>query len=90
MKVQRLSRKYLAGLGKRLKLLRTDLGLDQKLLAKALGTSQSRISQIEKGQSAPSLYQLLELKKLIEKDGELKNSISWDWILRGRGKGVWG
>lgn len=34
------------------------------------------------------LYQLLRLKRVIEEDEYLRESVSWGWVLEGKGKGI--
>ncbi|MCB2190546.1 MAG: helix-turn-helix transcriptional regulator [Deltaproteobacteria bacterium] len=59
--------------------------LDQKDLAEALQTSQSQLSRIEAGLTAPTLYQLLTLKKLAEQNENITGKLSWSWLLEGKG-----
>ena len=87
MKTQRLANEYLAGLGLRIKLLRTYLKIDQRKLAKHLETVPSQISKIESGKSAPTLYYLLKIKELANNDDYLRENLSWDWLIDGRGRG---
>ena len=49
--------------GKRLKDLRTDVGLGQVALAKALGVGKSIISDWELGKSEPTLSKLITIAK---------------------------
>jgi transcriptional regulator with XRE-family HTH domain len=81
---------YLAEFGHRLKLIRTYLKLDQKQLSELMNTAQSQISKIESGQSAPTVYQLMKIKEIAERDNNLRENLSWEWLLRGKGKGVFG
>jgi len=90
MKIQKLSEEYLEGLGHRLKIIRTVLKLDQRQMSELIGTAQSQISKIEIGKSAPTLYHLLMIKKVVEEDDYLRDNLSWDWILEGRGRGIVG
>lgn len=90
MKNKRQPEDYLAELGHRLKLIRTFLKLDQHQMAERLGSGQSQISKIELGRSAPTLHQLLRIKRLAEKDDYLRNNLSWEWVLEGKGKGIIG
>ncbi|MDE2232391.1 MAG: helix-turn-helix transcriptional regulator [Candidatus Omnitrophica bacterium] len=46
---------------------RADAGLDQKLAAKLLGTTQSNISKIESGQRRVDVLQLKELARVYKK-----------------------
>jgi len=87
MKIQRLSSEYLSRLGHRIKLLRTYLKIDQKMLAIHLETVPSQISKIELGKSAPTLNYLLKIKKLANQDEYLRENLSWDWLLEGKGRG---
>jgi transcriptional regulator with XRE-family HTH domain len=88
MKLQRLSPEYMAELGHRIKLVRTSLKYEQKDLAKYLKTAQSQLSKIETGKAEPAIYHLLMLKKLADKDDDLRKDLSWSWLLEGKGKGV--
>lgn len=90
MESKKLSEEYLKKLGNRLKLIRTHLGKDQKQMSVYLKTAQSQISKLEAGNSPPTLYQLIEIKKLAEKDDYLRENLSWEWILEGKGKGIIG
>jgi len=90
MKAQNLSDDYLKGLGHRLRIIRTFLKLDQRQMSKRMKTGQSQISKIESGRSAPTLYHLIRIKKLAEEDEYLRESLSWEWILEGKGKGIIG
>jgi transcriptional regulator with XRE-family HTH domain len=51
--------------GKRLQEIRTDAGLSQTALAKAVDTSQSAISQMENGERQPSFEMLRRLAKAL-------------------------
>ena len=90
MKIQNLSDEYIAELGHRIKLIRTFLKLDQRQFSELMKTAQSQISKIEAGRSAPTLYQLIKVKRLSEEDEYLRENLTWDWILDGKGKGVIG
>jgi transcriptional regulator with XRE-family HTH domain len=90
MKTQNLSNQYRKGLGLRLRIIRTFLKLDQRQLAKHFKTGQSHVSKLEAGASAPTLFQLITIKKLAEKDKYLRENLSWEWILEGKGKGLVG
>ena len=57
-------------------------------MSQALDTAQSQISKIEAGNAGPTLYQLLRLKRVIEEDEYLRESVSWGWVLEGKGKGI--
>ena len=61
MKIKKLKNEYLINLGHRIKLVRTYLKYDQKMLAEFLSTVPSQISKIESGKSAPTLYYLLRV-----------------------------
>ena len=87
MKTQRLPNEYLEGLGLRIKLLRTYLKIDQRVMARHLETVPSQISKIESGKSAPTLYYLLKIKELADKDDYLGENLSWGWLLEGKGRG---
>ena len=88
MKVQRLTPEYLTILGRRIKRVRNALSYDQKQLANYFHTSQSQLSKIEAGLSEPGIYHLLMLKKLADTDEDLRESVTWSWLLEGKGKGV--
>ncbi len=51
--------------GKRLQEIRTDAGLTQSGLARALNTSQSAISQMERGEREPSFEMLRRLARAL-------------------------
>jgi transcriptional regulator with XRE-family HTH domain len=88
MKTQTMPEEYLQELGHRLRIIRTFLKLDQREMSKLLKTGQSHISKIEAGRAAPTLYQLMRIKKLTEDDEYLGANLSWEWILEGKGKGI--
>ena len=90
MKTQKLSEEYLLELGLRLKLIRTQLKLDQRNMSELMDKAQSQISKIEIGRSAPTLHYLLKMKEIAEKDDYLHDNLSWEWILEGKGKGIIG
>jgi DNA-binding XRE family transcriptional regulator len=90
MKIQKLSGEYLLDLGHRIKIIRTVLKLDQQQMSELIGTAQSQISKIEIGRSAPTLHHLLMIKKFGEKDEYLRENLTWEWILEGKGKGIIG
>ena len=90
MKTQKLSKEYLLDLGHRLKIIRTVLKLDQRQMSEVLGTAQSQISKIEIGRSAPTLNHLLMIKKVAGEDEYLRENLTWEWILEGKGKGIIG
>ena len=90
MKTQKLSEEYLLELGLRLKLIRTQLKLDQRKMSELMDTAQSQISKIEIGRSAPTVHYLLKIKEIAEKDDYLRENLSWEWILEGKGKGMIG
>ena len=91
MKTKNLpSDEYLQELGHRVKIIRTFLKLDQKQLSKLLKIGQSQMSKIEAGRSAPTLFHLTRIKKLAEEDEYLRDNLSWEWILEGKGKGIIG
>jgi transcriptional regulator with XRE-family HTH domain len=90
MKTQNLPAEYLIGLGLRLKVIRTFLKLDQRQMSKLMKTGQSQISKIESGRSAPTLSQLIRIKRLSEENDYLRENLSWEWILEGKGKGIIG
>jgi transcriptional regulator with XRE-family HTH domain len=88
MKVQYLPLEYLKGLGHRIKMVRVALNLSQKHLSESWNTGPAQVSRVENGSAAPSLYQLLQLKRLVDKDSDLKGKVTWEWLLEGQGAGV--
>ena len=85
MKVQHLSEKYLKDMGHRFKLIRTYLKFDQKAFAGELRTTQSQISKIEAGKAVPTLHHLLTLRELVDQNKNVSGSLSWSWLLEGKG-----
>lgn len=81
---------YLQELGHRVKIIRTFLKLDQKELSKLLKIGQSQMSKIESGRSAPTLQELTLIKRLAEENDYLRENLSWEWIMDGKGKGLLG
>lgn len=73
MKEEILKPGELVGVGKRLILVRGQLGLKQKQLAADLGLSSSYLSDIEKGKSNPGFNFLMRLYR--------KYRVSLDWLL---------
>ena len=59
-------------------------------MSKLMDTAQSQISKIETGQSAPTLYQLLKIKRITEENDHLREALSWEWLLKGKEKGIIG
>jgi DNA-binding XRE family transcriptional regulator len=90
MKTQKFSKEQLKALGHRLKVVRTMLNLDQRQMSESMGTAQSQISKIEIGRSAPTLYQLIRVKELADQDDALRDHLTWEWLLVGKGKGIIG
>lgn len=90
MKKTKMTEEYLKGLGHRLKIIRAVLNFDQKRMSKLMETAQSQISKIEAGQSAPTLHQLLKIKSIAEENVYLREALSWEWLLEGKGKGILG
>ncbi|PKN62628.1 MAG: hypothetical protein CVU57_23555 [Deltaproteobacteria bacterium HGW-Deltaproteobacteria-15] len=90
MKTKYLSDDYLAELGHRLRIIRAFLKLDQKEMSRRLKVGQSQMSKIESGQSAPTLFQLIRIKKLSEENDYLRENLTWEWILEGKGRGIIG
>ena len=86
MKTQYLPNEYLKELGHRLRIIRTHLKLDQRQMSDLIKTGQSQISKIESGRSAPTLYQLIQIKKIAEESDYLNENLSWEWIFEGKGK----
>jgi len=81
---------YRQELGHRVKIIRTFLKLDQKELSKLLKIGQSQMSKIESGRSAPTLQELTRIKRLTEENDYLRENLSWEWIMDGKGKGIIG
>ena len=90
MKTQKLSREHLKALGHRFKVIRTILNLDQRQMSELMDTAQSQISKIEIGKSAPTLYQLIKVKEIANNTDSLRENLTWEWLLEGKGKGVIG
>jgi transcriptional regulator with XRE-family HTH domain len=90
MQIQKLPKEYMAEMGNRVRLLRVALRMDQRQFAKALETAQSHISRVEQGKAAPTTFQLVKLKELCKGDEYLRENLSWDWLMEGKGKGVVG
>ena len=91
MKTKNLpSDEYLQELGHRIRIIRTFLKLDQKELSKLLKIGQSQMSKIESGRSAPTLQELVRIKRLAEENDYLRDNLSWEWIMDGKGKGIIG
>ena len=90
MKTKNLPDEYLRDLGHRVRVIRTIMKLDQKQMSKLLKIGQSQMSKIESGGSAPTLYQLVRIKKLAGEHDYLRENLSWEWILEGKGKGIIG
>jgi len=91
MKTKNLpSSEYLQELGHRIRIIRTFLKLDQKDLSKLLKIGQSQMSKIESGRSAPTLQELTRIKRLAEENDYLRDNLSWEWIMDGKGKGILG
>ena len=88
MKTQNLSNEYIANLSHRIKSIRTFLKLDQSEFSELMKTTQSQISKIEAGRSAPTLYQLIKMKRLTEENDFLRKNLGWDWILEEKGRGI--
>jgi len=84
------SDEYLQELGHRVRIIRTFLKLDQKQLSKLLKIGQSQMSKIESGRSAPTLQELTRIKRLAEENDYLRDNLSWEWIMDGKGKGIIG
>ena len=85
MSIRRPPEEYLESLGHRIKLTRTYLKFEQKDLAQQLKTGQSQVSKIEAGKASPSLYHLLKIKGLVDKDQNIEGELSWSWLLEGKG-----
>ena len=73
-----MKRDALIEVGKRIKLARKELRVQQKDVAEALGVSPSHLSEIEAGKSNPSTDFHLKLSELY--------NISVEYIFHGRGK----
>ena len=90
MKTKNLSEEYLQDLGHRFKIIRTFLKLDQAKMSRLLKIGQSQLSKIEAGRSAPTLFQLIRVKRIAEENDYLCENLTWEWILEGKGKGIIG
>ena len=91
MKTKNLpSDEYLQELGHRIRIITTFLKLDQKELSKLLKIGQSQMSKIESGRSAPTLQELIRIKRLAEENDYLRDNLSWEWIMDGKGRGIIG
>jgi transcriptional regulator with XRE-family HTH domain len=88
MKTRTFSDEYLQALGHRIKIVRAFLRLDQRKMADRMKTGQSQISKIESGRSAPTLQQLFTIKKIADEDDYLRENLSWEWLMEGKGKGL--
>jgi transcriptional regulator with XRE-family HTH domain len=77
MKEEILNPGELVEIGKRLKLVREELGLKQKQLAKDLGMSSSYLSDIEKGKNNPGFNFLVLLYR--------EYKVSLDWLVFNKG-----
>jgi transcriptional regulator with XRE-family HTH domain len=84
------SDEYLQELGHRLRIIRTFLKLDQKEMSKLLKVGQSQMSKIESGRSAPTIQMLTRTKRLAEENDYLRENLSWEWIMDGKGKAIIG
>jgi len=84
------SDEYLQELGHRLRIIRTFLKLDQKAMSKLLKIGQSQMSKIESGRSAPTIQELTRIKRLAEENDYLRDNLSWEWIMDGKGRGIVG
>ena len=85
-----LSDEYIQELGHRLRIIRTFLKLDQKEMSKLLKIGQSQMSKIESGRSAPTIQELTRIKRLAEENDYLRENLSWEWIMDGKGRGIVG
>ena len=63
MKTNNLSEDYLREVGHRFKIIRTFLRFDQMKMSQIMKIGQSQMSKIEVGSPAPTIYQLIRLKK---------------------------
>ena len=84
------SDEYLQELGHRVRIIRTFLKLDQKEMSKLLKIGQSQMSKIESGRSAPTIQELTRIKRLAEENDYLRENLSWEWIMDGKGRGIIG
>lgn len=73
-----MKKEHLKELGKRLKTLREEKGMNQKKFAAELGISGSLLSQIETGQKNPVYEFLYKLMR--------KYRVSLDWLFSGKGE----
>lgn len=62
-------------IGLRIKGLRSEAGLTQEALAKVLEIDRTTLSKIERGETAPTLSVLINLKNFF--------AISFDWLITG-------
>jgi len=84
------SDEYLQELGHRLRIIRTLLKLDQQEMSKLLKIGQSQMSKIESGRSAPTIQELARIKRLAEENDYLRENLSWEWIMDGKGRAIVG
>jgi len=70
-----MNKKQRAEIGKRIKLLRQELGKTQIDMSKILRIQQSAISKLERGDIMPTVDNLLKLNKI--------SGRSIDWVLKG-------
>ncbi len=65
-RISGMARNYTNTIGKRIRLLRQDLGIKQQDLAAAVGVTPSHMSQIEKGQKRPTATMLAAVAKELQ------------------------
>lgn len=66
------------GIGKRIKEIRTDSGISQKLFGEGIGIADSYVSEIESGNKVPSLTILLAIA--------FKYGVNIEWLETGKGE----
>lgn len=65
-------------IGNRIKEIRTEIGISQKLFGEGIGIADSYVSEIESGKKVPSLTILLAIA--------FKYGVSIDWLESGKGE----
>jgi len=54
-------------------------------MSRRMKVGQSQMSKIESGQSSPTLFQVIRIKKLAEENDYLRENLTWELILEGKG-----
>lgn len=65
-------------IGERIKEIRTEIGISQKIFGEGIGIADSYVSEIESGKKVPSLTILLAIA--------FKYGVNIDWIETGKGE----